>query len=148
LLVQHIASQTRTPPHYFYLSGNFPSGDAIKSAETGLVAKSRRKMRFYGEAWEEVMRLCFAVTGDARSKVMDAETIWGDPEYRSESELADALVKRAAIGVPRRQLWEDAGYSQTEISRFHEMELEDSMDSLLAPPTMATVPKAPIVKMM
>jgi len=133
LLVQHIASQTRTPPHYFYLSGNFPSGDAIKSAETGLVAKSRRKMRFFGESWEEVIRLCFAVSGDSKSDINDAETIWGDPEYRSESELADALVKRAAIGVPRQQLWEDAGYSQTQISRFHAMEEQDKADSLLAP---------------
>ncbi|GAG49762.1 unnamed protein product, partial [marine sediment metagenome] len=64
MLVQHIASQTRTPPHYFYLSGQFPSGESIKSAETGLVAKVLRKERFYGEAWEEVMRLAFAVQGD------------------------------------------------------------------------------------
>ena len=133
LLVQHIASQTRTPPHYFYLSGNFPSGDAIKSAETGLVAKSRRKMRFFGESWEEVIRLCFAVTGDKKSEITSAETIWGDPEYRSESELADALVKRAAIGVPRQQLWEDAGYSQTQISRFQAMEEQDAANPLLAP---------------
>ena len=133
LLVQHIASQTRTPPHYFYLSGNFPSGDAIKSAETGLVAKSRRKMRFFGEAWEEVMRLCFAVVGDEKASVTNAETVWGDPEYRSESELADALVKRAAIGVPRQQLWQDAGYTQTQISRFQAMAEQDKADSLLAP---------------
>ena len=133
LLVQHIASQTRTPPHYFYLSGNFPSGDAIKSAETGLVAKSRRKMRFFGEAWEEVMRLCFVVKGDERADVTNAETVWGDPEYRSESELADALVKRAAIGVPRQQLWEDAGYTQVQISRFNAMDEQDKANSLLAP---------------
>ena len=144
LLVQHIASQTRTPPHYFYLSGNFPSGDAIKSAETGLVAKSRRKMRFFGEAWEEVMRLCFAVLGDARADVDNAETIWADPEFRSESELADALVKRSSIGVPRQQLWEDAGYSQTQIARFREMELADSMDSFLkSAPVVPPVAPAP-----
>ena len=51
------------------------------------------------------------VLEDPRGDVDDSETIWADPEYRSESELADALVKRAAIGVPRQQLWEDAGYS-------------------------------------
>ena len=147
LLVQHVASQTRTPPHYFYLSGNFPSGDAIKSAETGLVAKSRRKMRFFGEAWEEVMRLCFKVLSDPRGDVDDSETIWADPEYRSEAELADALVKRAAIGVPRQQLWEDAGYSQTQISRFKAMEAADALDSLLAPPAISKVPFAPLVKM-
>jgi hypothetical protein len=138
-LVQHIASQTRTPPHYFYLGGNFPSGDAIKSAETGLVAKSRRKMRFFGEAWEEVMRLCFKVLDDPRGDIMEAETIWGDPEYRSEAELADALVKRASIGVPRQQLWEDAGYSQTQIARFHSMEANDALNALLSP-----MPAAPL----
>ena len=147
LLVQHVASQTRTPPHYFYLSGNFPSGDAIKSAETGLVAKSRRKMRFFGEAWEEVMRLCFKVLDDPRGDVDDSETIWADPEYRSESELADALIKRSAIGVPRQQLWEDAGYTQTQISRFKAMEAADALDSLLAPPAMPKVPFAPVVKL-
>lgn len=142
-LVQHIASQTRTPPHYFYLGGNFPSGDAIKSAETGLVAKARRKMRFYGEAWEEVMRLCFKVLDDPRGDITDGETIWGDPEYRSESELADALIKRSSIGVPRQQLWEDAGYSQTQISRFHAMEAEDILNSVLNAP-LPPVPAAPV----
>jgi hypothetical protein len=146
LLVQHIASQTRTPPHYFYLSGNFPSGDAIKSAETGLVAKSRRKMRFFGEAWEEVIRLCFQVVGDKRADVTTGETIWGDPEYRSEAELADALVKRSAIGVPRQQLWEDAGYSQTQIARFHIMEEMDALNPLLAAPTIPKVGTTPINK--
>ena len=139
-LVQHIASQTRTPPHYFFLGGNFPSGDAIKSAETGLVAKSRRKMRFFGEAWEEVIRLCFKVQGDPRGDIQDTETIWGDPEYRSEAELADALIKRSAIGVPRQQLWEDAGYSQTQISRFKAMEAGDSLFG----PAPFGVPQPPV----
>jgi hypothetical protein len=136
-LVQHIASQTRTPPHYFFLGGNFPSGDAIKSAETGLVAKSRRKMRFFGESWEEVMRLCFKVLGDPRGDLQDSETIWADPEYRSEAELADALIKRSAIGVPRQQLWEDAGYSQTQISRFQAMEASDFLNQALTQPTVS-----------
>jgi hypothetical protein len=140
-LVQHIASQTRTPPHYFYLSGNFPSGDAIKSAETGLVAKSRRKMRFFGEAWEEVMRLCFKVLDDPRGDLTDTETIWADPEYRSEAELADALIKRSAIGVPQQQLWEDAGYSQTQIARFKAMQADEMLNGLLANPAPATPAK-------
>ena len=132
--IQNIATQTATPPHYFYLGGNFPSGDAIKSAEAGLVAKARRKMRFFGESWEEVMRLAFKVQGDPRGDVVNGETIWADPEFRSEAELADALVKRATIGVPRQQLWEDAGYSQTQISRFHAMEADDALNSFLSAP--------------
>ena len=101
-------------------------------------------MRFFGESWEEVMRLCFKVLNDPRGDVQDSETVWADPEYRSESELADALVKRSSIGVPRQQLWEDAGYSQTQITRFRAMEADDSLASLLNPaPTPPPVKFAP-----
>lgn len=143
-LVQHVSTQTRTPPHYFNVGGNLPSGDAIKAAETGLVSKSRQKMVYFGEAWEEVIRLCFKVVGDPRGDVMNAETIWTNPEYRSESELADALVKRAAIGVPREQLWEDAGYTVQQISRFKAMEQSDRLDTLLAPPGIPKIAALPV----
>jgi hypothetical protein len=137
MLVQHIASQTRTPPHYFYLAGQFPSGESIKSAETGLVAKARRKMRHFGESWEEVMRLAFRAMGDPRAGVLDAETIWGDPESRSESEHIDAVVKKQALNVPTKQLWEDAGYSPQQIQRFEAMRTEDAFLQALQP----TVPE-------
>lgn len=123
LLVQHIASQTRTPPHYFYLGGGQPpSGESIKSAETGLVAKTRRKMRHFGEAWEEVIRLSFLVIGDkGRSKITDTETIWRDPESRSEAQHIDSVIKLKALNVPDEILWEKAGFSPTEIDRMKAM---------------------------
>ena len=83
------------------------------------------------------------VLGDARGDITSTETIWADPEYRSEAELADALIKRSAIGVPRQQLWEDAGYSQTQISRFKAMEASDSLFGGPATPA-PTTPSAPI----
>jgi hypothetical protein len=139
LLVQHIASQTRTPPHYFYLGGGQPpSGESIKSAETGLVAKVRRKQRHYGEGWEELMRLAFLAKGDrARARVTTAETLWGDAESRTEGEHVDAVLKRKALGVPFRQLMEDLGYSPTQVDRFASMRAEESallggFDSLFA----------------
>lgn len=122
MLVQHIASQTRTPPHYFYLSGQFPSGESIKSAETGLVAKVRRKQRHFGEAWEEVLRLAFLAAGDfGRAGVRQTETLWADPESRSESEHTDAIVKQKALGVPDVALWEELGKSPQQIERYNEL---------------------------
>lgn len=131
-LVQHVATQTRTPPHYFYLKGQMPSGESIKSAETGLVTKARRKMRHFGEGWEEIMRLAFAVKGDsARQDIATVETIWGDPESRTEGEHVDAVMKKKALDVPRKQLWEDLGYSPTQIERFEKMLADDR--ALLGP---------------
>jgi hypothetical protein len=134
LFVQHIASQTRTPPHYFYLSGQFPSGESIKSAETGLVAKARRKMRHFGESWEAVMKLAFRIQGDDRAQFIGAETIWGDPESRTEGQHVDALLKLKTLGVPEPQLWEDAGFSPQQIARFASMRAEQAYYDALANP--------------
>jgi hypothetical protein len=131
LVVQHIASQTRTPPHYFYLRGQFPSGESIKSAETGLVAKARRKMRTIGEDLEEIIRLAFAVIDDPKADEPGLETIWADPESRTEAEHVDATIKKRALKVPLLQLWEDVGYSPQQIERFKEMLAEEAQLGLV-----------------
>lgn len=119
MLIQHIASISRTPPHYLNASADRLSGESIKAAETGLVAKVRRKMRPFGEAWEEVMRLAGALEGNAElAGAMGMETIWADPETRTEAEHVDATLKKQALGVPLEQLWEDLGYSPQQIERF------------------------------
>lgn len=134
MFVQHCASQSRTPPHYLNASADRLSGESIKAAETGLVAKCRRKMRPTGEGWEETERLAFAVKGDPRAEEWRAETIWADPESRTESEHVDALVKKKQIGVPDQQLQEDAGYSPQQRARFRAMRAQDALEGLIAPP--------------
>jgi len=120
MLIQHLAAQTRTPPHYLLgSSGNFPSGESLKATETGLVAKVKRKQVTFGECWEEAMRLAFAYRGDeARATAANAETIWRDPESRTEGELVDALTKMRTLGVPLEALWERWGASPQQIERW------------------------------
>ena len=141
-LVQHVASQTRTPPHYFYLSGQFPSGEALRSAEAGLVSKARRKQRHFGEAWEEVVRLALRLAGDDRAEPK-IETIWGDPETCTESEHVDALVKLKALNVPDQPLWERAGFSPTEIARFDQLRTFDALLAGAPEPTPAELDEGP-----
>jgi hypothetical protein len=153
MFVQHAATQTRTPPHYFYLKGNLPSGESIKSAETGLVAKATRKMRHLGESWEEVMRLAFLVAEDTdRAKGMTAgETIWRDPEYRSEGEHVDATLKMKTLGIPAEALWEELGFTPTQIARFKALKAQEALELASAaatiggrPRTTAPAPAAPV----
>jgi hypothetical protein len=142
MLVQHAATISRTPPHYFLLNGGqAPSGEAITSAEAGLVAKVNRKMRSFEEGWEEVMRLAFAVLGDTeRAQAWDAEVLWANPAYRNHSALVDALLKLQALGVPREQLWSDAGYSPQQIERFRLQADVASLLGSLNPSMNAQVP--------
>jgi hypothetical protein len=120
MCIQHIAAQTRTPPHYLLGStGSFPSGESLKATETGLVAKVRRKQLSLGEGWEEAMRLAFAVEGDmTRAEMVEVETIWANPESRIVTATVDAAVKLASIGVPRPALWEYVGASPQQIARW------------------------------
>jgi hypothetical protein len=121
-LVQHVAAQTRTPPHYLLgSSGNFPSGESLKATETGLVAKVRRKQLWFGEAWEEAMRLAFQIQGDRLANTQDAETIWRDPESRSEGERVDALTKMATLGVPNEALWEAWGATPQQVDQWRKL---------------------------
>ncbi|MFD8886431.1 phage portal protein [Streptomyces erythrochromogenes] len=145
MLVQHMASISRIPFHYFLLNGGTaPSGESITSAEAGLIAKARERMLHFGEAWERVMRLAFLVLGDKRSEAHGAEVIWRDPENRTEAQHMDALLKAQLIGVPRDQLLLDAGYTPQQIERFRTMREQDAKDAMeLAEKYPAPVPEQP-----
>lgn len=127
MLVQHMASISRIPFHYFLLNGGTaPSGEAITSAEAGLISKTRERMLHFGEAWERAMRLCFKVMKDKRAEAWGAEVIWRDPENRTEAQHMDALLKLKMIGVPVDQLLSDAGYTPQQVERFKKMREDDA----------------------
>jgi hypothetical protein len=128
MLVMHLASISRTPAHYFAGGGGMSSnsGEFTQSREAGLVNKVEDRELHFGEGWERAMRLAFQVKGDkVKAAETRAETIWADPEYRSEGQKIDGLIKLNQIGVPMRQLWEDAGYSPPQIARFSDMQEEE-----------------------
>jgi len=125
LILQHLIARTATPPHYFDINGQFPSGQALKAAEAPLVRKAQERALHFGEAWEQVMRLAFLVEGDTKSAaVMDSEVIWGDFEIRDDALMADALLKLQMVGVPTEALWQLYGFSQVQIERFKAMREE------------------------
>ena len=114
--VQHIAVQTQTPRHYFQQQGQDPSGDALKSAETPLVAKVLDKQPTVGDAFCEAQRL--AALMDGIEKPEPLEVVWSDPETRTMAELTDAVIKQyGAQLIPRKVALERLGYSPSEIAR-------------------------------
>jgi hypothetical protein len=117
--VRDMAARTRTPSQYLLGVMVNISGDALKAAESGLVSKVLQRRRPFGEAFEEVVRLYLQAAGDTRD--LDAlEIIWHNPEFRTEGELVDALMKMSTLGVPQEALWERWGASQTEIAQWRE----------------------------
>lgn len=146
MLIQHLASETRTPYHYFLQHGGQPpSGESLRASEAGLTFKSKRRQRYFGEGWEEVVRIGFLVQGDRkRGADFASETIWRDPETRSEAAHIDGLTKLSSIGVPQEQLWEDAGYTPVQIARFKEMRAQEPQ--VQPPPPVKTGSSAPATR--
>lgn len=119
--IRDIAAITSTPPHYLLGDMVNLSAEALKAAEAGLISKVRNRMRHYGESIEQVMRLALQASGDPRGADDASEVVWRNPEFRTEGELVDALVKMHSLGVPQEALWERWGASPQEIARWQAM---------------------------
>lgn len=140
--IQSLAARTRTPPHYLLGQITNVSGDALKAAEAGLSSKTNAKKISFGEGLEEAIRLAFAWMDDDRAMDLSSEVDWAPSEARSEAEYVDSLVKKMAFGVPKEQLWADAGYSPQTIARFKSMLIEEGLRTDVFGPA-APVPADP-----
>lgn len=122
--VEHIAAQTRTPATY--LNGQLVnvSAETLVASEAGLVAKVTERQRHFGSGLREIMRLealANGETGRAESLALGS-VVWRDPQFRSDSQYSDALVKLKSIGVPDEALWERIpGVTPDEIERWKTM---------------------------
>jgi hypothetical protein len=111
--VLHIAVTTRTPRHYLIEQGQSPSGDAIRSAESGLVKKVLRKQRTFGQGLEEAMRLARILGGEKNPP--RSEVVWGRPQTDIESALTDAVMKQFGANlIDQFTALKKVGYSRSE----------------------------------
>jgi len=134
--IQQVATRTKTPPHYFFLRGQFPSGESIVAAEAGLVSKALRRQRHWADAWEEVISLARQIEGMTKLGA-PIDTMWRDPESRTEAQHIDAVgKKRQMLDVPREQTWEDAGYTPQQIERMKEQLAAEKAAEPPAPPAV------------
>lgn len=127
--IGQMSSISRTPYHYFLGTPTSvpPSGESLKSSEAPLVKKVSRAAVYLGEGWEETMRVALLAAGQtAKAKVVEAETIWADPETRNEAARTDSIIKQYQVGLlPREVALEQLGYSQTQIGRIKELKPDD-----------------------
>jgi hypothetical protein len=121
--VKDIASRSRTPAQYLLGEMSNVNGETLKASESGLVSKVRQRFRGHEDGIEDAVRMTRQLAGIASLADATMETIWWNPQYRSEGEVTDAAIKRFQAGViSLRQVREDCGYSAAEIAR---MEADD-----------------------
>ena len=124
-LVQHIAGTTPTPQHLFQVVGGAPSGEALKTAEAGLVQKAKQRMGNFGNAWEDAVVMALKIQaafgqGVGNIDEIRPEVTWDDPETRNEQAHIETLKAKVELGIPKHQIWRELGYSQSEIDLMDE----------------------------
>jgi hypothetical protein len=91
------------------------AGDALKVAETGLVAKCLSKQIAFDDPLEEAIAMAMGKSGDEADS---AEVIWQNPESRTFGQLVDGVVKlRQEVALPLEMAWEMIGLSPQQIAR-------------------------------
>lgn len=129
--VKDIASRSRTPAQYLLGEMSNVNGETLKASESGLISKVHQRIRPWGESLEEAMRLARSAAGLSTPGDSSMETIWTDPQYRTEGERTDAAVKRLQAGIAsKRQARVDVGYSQTTIKQLEEDDARAATDPI------------------
>lgn len=127
LLLGKAAFITGLSPHMLGITTENPaSAEAIRSSETPLIRRVRRKMRTFGGSWERVMRLALLVRdGSVPDEALSMFTLWANPETQTFSQDADAVQKLVSSDPPVitvRAARERLRFSPTEIKRMEEDE--------------------------
>lgn len=121
--VKDIASRSRTPAQYLLGEMSNVNGETLKASESGLVSKVRQRFRGHEDGIEDAARMARKLAGIGSSADASMETIWRNPQYRSDGEVTDAAIKRYQAGIiPLRQCREDCGYSAAQIARMEAMD--------------------------
>lgn len=131
--VKDIASRSRTPAQYLLGEMSNVNGETLKASESGLISKVRQRRRPIAEAYEETMRIARRAANLANPSDERMETMFANPEFRTEGELADATVKKlGAQIISVRQAREDLGYTAEQI---RQMERDDAAVTAIDPVT-------------
>lgn len=105
------------PPHTLTAKGEFPSGDALRSAEATIVMRSATTATSHGDTIEAALAIGLRMQGHRGLEPTDLSARWRNPETRTYGEAADWAAKLAAVGVPVEVLLPRLGFSRDEIDR-------------------------------
>jgi hypothetical protein len=138
-----VSLQTHIPiSNFLRQTGQPASGEAREAADASLTKKIERRQVWFGEPWEEALRLGFRSLGDeTRANDTSCEAEWDYAGIEPSAAKVDAIQKQRALNVPYEVLWRLLGHSPTIRRQFRRM-LERERTWLSSTPTERTEPDA------
>jgi hypothetical protein len=133
--IKRMASRSQTPLHLMLAGGNLPSGETLKTSESGLAQCGHDFQVFNGNKWEDVVMLAARIErafGDTDPEVEDVtlDCHWDRAESRSEIDEANTAVLYQSLGVSSESILEYLGFDP-EVERERRERNGDAADVLL-----------------
>jgi hypothetical protein len=123
--VRSMASITNTPLHYFEKTGNVPSGEALRTAESPLMKKVQDRQITFGSTWIDMFRFILKIENNEEPNV---QIEWKDVESMDSLDSWEVAVKKRVVGVSLEQVLIEMGYDPEVAARIAEE--EDSLTDL------------------
>jgi hypothetical protein len=129
-----IARVSRTPLHLLITNqmGEYPSGEALKTAEEPLNAKVRDRQIAFGNVWEDAVSFALRMSG---VEVEGLACQWQDFTARNSQSYIEGLLLKKQLGASEEQLLLEAGYSAEDVARMkqeREAETADVSEQIMA----------------
>ena len=131
-LVDHLAFTTATPSYALMKQAQYPSGEALRSAEGPLRGRVSDHQDSFGPVWTDVMEAALGIDADGGAipnlrKEYSPKWLPVNAPFATKELMEELQIKAETLGVPEEMLWEEAGYSPDDIERMKEMREEEAV---------------------
>lgn len=131
-VISRLARRSRVPMHLL-TGGTPPSGEALKTSESGLVAVAREAQVAFGNSWEDVitlgLRLAATFGNEPPRDELVLSTEWTNPETRSDKSDVEVAEAKHRLGVSRATLLGELGYDATKEQELRSMEADEGAEA-------------------
>lgn len=119
-----IARVSRVPVHWLNQSGDFPSGESLKTAEAQYVSKVIDRQGSFSSPYSRVQQYALRFEGAGIDEVAAIKPLWMPAESRSEREKYEIAQFKKSLGFPDEIIWADLGRTTEEIAEMVRLKAE------------------------
>ena len=116
------AQITNTPIHRIDPTGEMPSGEALRTSEAPFVKACQDLMESFEDTWVELFTFALKVAGVA---VSDIDVQWKPAQSVDDVEGWQTVKAKLEAGLPVRQAFIEAGYSNDQVEEWFGEEADD-----------------------
>jgi hypothetical protein len=130
LLVDQLTFVTSTPSYAMMKTEEYPSGEALRSAEAPLRGRVSDHQDSFGPSWLGIMAAAMKLDDNevegVTLKQIEVEWLPVNAPFHTAEFMEELKVKAETLGVPEEKLWMEAGYTADEIAEMKTMREEEA----------------------